>query len=157
MPNSSYYLNQLVAEDVQPIIVVNSKNKISIKNLLESFNLKGLSNNIDSLDKEEYSYQAKFYLKPNLIFDIANHCLCRNNENIVLSAFEFKLLYLLVTCVEPIPVNQLIDDLNTTSPGVLYVYIKKIREKIEENPHDPRILVNIRGRGYFIQKDRIIS
>ncbi|MED3539352.1 winged helix-turn-helix domain-containing protein [Bacillus toyonensis] len=157
MQNSTYYLNQLVAEDVQPIIVVNSKNKASIKNLLESFNLKGFSNNIDLFDKEENYYRSKFHLKPNLIFDIANHCLCRNNENIVLSAFEFKLLYLLVTCEEPIPVNRLIDDLNTTSPGVLYVYIKKIREKIEENPNDPRILINIRGRGYFIQKDRIVS
>ncbi|MDG0875974.1 helix-turn-helix domain-containing protein [Paenibacillus thiaminolyticus] len=41
-----------------------------------------------------------------------------------------------------------------TSEGVLYIYIKKIREKIEENPSNPVTLLHVRGKGYILRPAR---
>ena len=32
--------------------------------------------------------------------------------------------------------------------NTLTVYIKRLREKIEDNPQDPRYIVTVRGAGY---------
>nr|MBK5235573.1 winged helix-turn-helix domain-containing protein [Clostridium sp.] len=37
--------------------------------------------------------------------------------------------------------------------NTLSVYIKRIRDKIEDNPSDPQYIVNKRGLGYMWNKD----
>ena len=37
--------------------------------------------------------------------------------------------------------------------NTLTVYIKRLRDKIEENPADPKIIKTIRGLGYMVEKE----
>lgn len=51
----------------------------------------------------------------------------------MLSTTEFKLLYLLANNIgETFTVNELIDYIEITGISTLYVYIQKLREKIEK-------------------------
>ena len=36
--------------------------------------------------------------------------------------------------------------------NTLTVYIKRLRDKIEEDPADPKIIKTVRGMGYVIEK-----
>lgn len=144
------FLNKALLFNTHPIIVIDSGNKTSVQNLIKSFNLHNSSEGTSVLNSDNKA-NSTFFLRKDLTFDVANHCLYKNGETILVSAVEFKLLYALVTANNPISADRLIDYLGTTGPAVLYVYIKKIRDKIEINPNQPRILVNIRGRGYCIK------
>lgn len=90
-------------------------------------------------------------LQENMIFDIGKHCIYHKEHIILLSSLEFRILYYLTRNLEqPVPVSDLIDYLETTE-SVLYIYINKIRNKIEKDPKNPKILLNLRGRGYIIK------
>jgi DNA-binding response OmpR family regulator len=36
-------------------------------------------------------------------------------------------------------------------PQVVYVHIRWLREKLEEDPHDPRRIITVRGVGYRLE------
>lgn len=39
----------------------------------------------------------------------------------------------------------------------LMVHVRRLREKIEENPSSPRWLITVRGLGYKLEKEETIS
>jgi DNA-binding response OmpR family regulator len=52
--------------------------------------------------------------------------------------------------------NQLLDAIwdvagEYVSDNTLTVYIKRLREKIEEDPAEPRIILTVRGVGYKVE------
>lgn len=85
--------------------------------------------------------------------DPAAHTVTVANEPVELTAREFALLHTL--CLEAGRVLSL-DDLITRvwgaefigEPQVVYVHIRWLREKIEEDPNKPKRIVNVRGVGY---------
>jgi len=90
-------------------------------------------------------------LAPGVYFDIARLCIKKNNEYFNLSTIEFKLLYFLKKNIGSMfTAEELIDYLELSGLSSLYVHIQKLRHKIEENPCNPHILVNQRGKGYKI-------
>jgi DNA-binding response OmpR family regulator len=94
-------------------------------------------------------------LHENIEFDIQNHCIYKNREKIMLSAIEFKLLYILATNKgEIFSSEELVRLLEFTNNIGLYIYIRRLREKLESNPSKPEILLNIRKKGYMV-KDNI--
>ncbi|MBP1080866.1 MULTISPECIES: winged helix-turn-helix domain-containing protein [Bacillus] len=130
-----------------PVMLIDSTKQQNISDTVNA-----LKNGVGQLkDEITVEHQTAFILRQGLIFDIANHCIQNGNDRISLSTIEFKLLYCLVTSKKPLTSDELIDYLDTTGPAVLYVYIKKIREKIEENPCQPKILINERGKGYLLK------
>ncbi|MED1738592.1 winged helix-turn-helix domain-containing protein [Bacillus swezeyi] len=130
-----------------PIMLIDSRKQQNISDTINA-----LKNEVGHLqDDITLDKQTTFILRPGLIFDMANHCILNGKEKVPLSTTEFKLLYYLVISKEPITSDKLIDYLDTTGPAVLYVYIKKIREKIEKKPYEPKILINERGRGYLLK------
>ena len=53
--------------------------------------------------------------------------------------------------------NKLLEDMWDVSgefvnDNTLTVYIKRLRDKIEDDPADPRIIKTVRGMGYMIEK-----
>jgi len=69
------------------------------------------------------------------------------------TATEFRLLHFLAS--HPGRVysrNQLLDavwrDLSFVTPRSVDVYIRRLREKIEPDPEDPKYLKTVRGAGY---------
>ena len=74
-----------------------------------------------------------------------------------LSALEYRLLLLLLQNKGQILTrNQLLEEIWDASgeyvnDNTLSVYMKRLREKIEENPQSPRLLHTIRGIGYRME------
>lgn len=86
--------------------------------------------------------------------DTAKGVVLKDGEDIFLSALEYRILLLffhnkgLVLSRE-----RLLEEIWDASgefvnDNTLTVYIKRIREKIEENPAEPKILMTVRGLGY---------
>jgi DNA-binding response OmpR family regulator len=91
-------------------------------------------------------------LAPGIIFDVAGHCIRKNDECITLSSTEFKILFLLATNYEnSFTAQDLMDQVDLAGISTLYVHIQNLRRKIETNPSSPLILINNRGHGYKLQ------
>lgn len=97
---------------------------------------------------------------PNLLIDIAEYKVFKNNVGIVLPPKEFELLYFLVS--QPNQVftrQQLLDNIwgydYEGDYRTIDVHIKRIREKIEDDaPH--WVLKTIRGIGYKFEVNSIV-
>lgn len=82
----------------------------------------------------------------------------KDNEEIILTAMEYRLLLTLVQHAgQVLSRNQLLEgiwDINGefVNDNTLTVYIKRLREKLEENPANPSLIKTIRGLGYMLEK-----
>jgi phosphate regulon transcriptional regulator PhoB len=88
-----------------------------------------------------------------LQIDPATYRVRRNGENVPLTALEFRLLYFLASRPDRVfSRDQLLDAVWGTerfvTPRSVDVYIRRLREKIEENPMKPVLLKTLRGAGY---------
>lgn len=89
----------------------------------------------------------------DLVIDPAAHTVTIAGARVELTAREFGLLHALA--LEAGKVLS-IDDLLARvwgaefsgEPQVVYVHVRWLREKIEENPNQPKRIVNVRGVGY---------
>ena len=92
----------------------------------------------------------------NLFINTATGKVIKNNEEILLTALEYRLLLTLVNNEGNILTrNQLLEgiwdiDGNFVNDNTLTVYIKRLRDKIEDDPQNPKIINTIRGLGYRI-------
>ena len=89
----------------------------------------------------------------DMAIDPAAHTAVVAGKNCDLTAREFALLHTLaLEAGRVIPVDDLITRIWGAEfmgePQVVYVHIRWLREKIEENPNKPRRIVNVRGVGY---------
>lgn len=84
----------------------------------------------------------------------------KGEKELFLSALEYRLLLILLQNKGQILTrNQLLEEIWDASgeyvnDNTLSVYMKRLREKIEENPQSPRLLHTIRGIGYRME-DRV--
>lgn len=82
----------------------------------------------------------------------------RKGKEVILTALEYKILGLLfknrgrVIAREQILENIWDENENYVNDNTLTVYIKRIREKIEEDVNEPQIIKTVRGIGYEIEK-----
>ena len=78
----------------------------------------------------------------------------RDGAEIVLSALEYRLLLLFATHAGRLVTREQIrdalwDDAGTyIEENTLSVYIKRLRDKIEDDPARPRLITTVRGMGY---------
>jgi DNA-binding response OmpR family regulator len=77
----------------------------------------------------------------------------RKNEKIDLTAMEFKLLRaLLEHRGQVLSIDELLREVwgkdVFLTDRVIYTHINNLRSKIEEDPHNPKLLVSVRGIGY---------
>lgn len=92
----------------------------------------------------------------NLSINLKQALIKKNNQEIPLSALEFRLLeYLVRHQGVMLSRNQLLEYIwdmagNFVNDNTLTVYIKRLREKIEDDPAHPQIIVTVRGLGYKI-------
>ncbi|GMR67085.1 winged helix-turn-helix domain-containing protein [Bacillus sp. MN7755] len=149
---------RMMTETIVPIMVINPEEKNTLKRLmLLEQSLSNLITDDFEEDRDEHIIDShtvsdSILLNGTTIFDVGNHCIYKENKQCILSTLEFKILYYLTKKHgKPVPVNELIDYLDTTE-SVLYIYINKIRSKIEFEPRSPQILKNIRGQGYVIEQ-----
>lgn len=95
----------------------------------------------------------------DLRVNVSSATVTKGEKELFLSALEYRLLLLLLQNKGQILTrNQLLEEIWDASgeyvnDNTLSVYMKRLREKIEENPQSPRLLHTIRGIGYRM-KDR---
>ena len=80
-------------------------------------------------------------------------------ETVELTALEYRLLLAFLNNRGVVlSRNKLLEDMwdvsgDFVNDNTLTVYIKRLRDKIEENPADPKIIKTIRGLGYMVEKE----
>ena len=86
--------------------------------------------------------------------DMASGVVKKNGHEVLLSALEYRLLLVFLNNPESIITrSRLLDELwdaagEFVNDNTLTVYIKRLREKIEDNPASPKIILTVRGTGY---------
>lgn len=92
----------------------------------------------------------------NISIDLNQAKVFKNGIDTLLTSLEYKILITLALNPDKIfSREKLLADIWEVSEEYVYdntltVYIKRIRDKIEENPNDPKIIVTVRGLGYRI-------
>ena len=94
----------------------------------------------------------------DLRVNVSSATVTKGEKELFLSALEYRLLLLLLQNKGQILTrNQLLEEIWDASgeyvnDNTLSVYMKRLREKIEENPQSPRLLHTIRGIGYRMEE-----
>ncbi|MEG1351088.1 MAG: response regulator transcription factor [Bacilli bacterium] len=90
----------------------------------------------------------------DLVINTKQGKVTKNNHDVFLTALEYKILLILITNRNQILTREQIladiwdCDLAYVNDNTLTVYIKRIREKIEEDINNPKIILTVRGLGY---------
>ena len=93
----------------------------------------------------------------DLKVNVSSATVTEGEKELFLSALEYRLLLLLLqNKCQILTRNQLLEEIWDASgeyvnDNTLSVYMKRLREKIEENPQSPRLLHTIRGIGYRME------
>lgn len=123
--------------------------------ITKPFRTRELISRIKNVLRRSSQIQDKINIK-NITIDLQQAKVFKNNQDLGLTAIEYKILLILA-----IHRNQILSrekilasiwDVNEeyVYDNTLTVYIKRIREKIEDNPSNPQIIETIRSQGYRI-------
>ncbi len=92
----------------------------------------------------------------NIKINLNDATVYKDNEKVFLTALEYKILLILfmhpgrVFTRESILAEIWDTEEEYVNDNTLTVYIKRIREKLEEDPTDPKVIITVRGLGYKV-------
>lgn len=99
--------------------------------------------------------QAKSYIDiENIRINTLEGKVFKNGEEVLLTALEYRLLMIFANHIGQVLTRaQLLDRIwdvagDFVNDNTLTVYIKRLREKLEDNPQSPVIIRTVRGMGY---------
>ncbi len=109
------------------------------------------------LRRTNLNNQAKEIVIDNLVLNLEEYTLKKNNNLINLTTTEFKILSILMKNPNKIfTKSELYEYLNGSyyefDDNVMMVHISNIRNKIEDNPKEPKYIKTLRGVGYKFEK-----
>lgn len=93
----------------------------------------------------------------NLAVDMEKGVVRKKGEEVFLSALEYRLLLVFLNNRGRILTrNQLLEDIwdiagEYVNDNTLTVYIKRLRDKIEDDPQKPELIKTVRGMGYKME------
>lgn len=93
----------------------------------------------------------------DVVVDTEKGVAMKNNKDLFLSALEYRLLLVFINNRGIVLTrNQLLDAIwdvagEYVNDNTLTVYIKRLREKIEDDPTNPKIILTVRGLGYKVE------
>ena len=91
----------------------------------------------------------------NLRIDFAESSVYVSDKKLQLKAMEYKLLsYFVKNKNRIIPKDEFFRNVwedSFSEDNTLNVHVRRLREKIEENPNEPRLIKTIRGTGYIFE------
>ena len=97
----------------------------------------------------------------NITVDLNGARVLKDNKDVFLTALEYKIV--LTFFLNPNVVftrEKILADIwdvneEYVNDNTLTVYIKRIREKLEEDPTNPKIIITVRGLGYKLGDDNV--
>lgn len=99
----------------------------------------------------------KIILSGGIVFDRERAMLIKDEEEIQLTAKQFKILDYLATNINKIvSIDQILDKCWEESFGyenTLITHIYRLRDKLEEDPANPKTLITVKGLGYKLLGD----
>jgi len=91
----------------------------------------------------------------SLHMDFASKSITIHGEKVNLKAMEYKLLsYLVKNRNSVVSKDEIFRDVwedSFSDENTLNVHVRRLREKIEENPSEPKYIVTARGKGYVFE------
>lgn len=96
----------------------------------------------------------KFFDIDNVRVDLDKGIVYRDGQDLYLSALEYRLFLAFINSEGRLLTrSRLLEEIwdvagDFVNDNTLTVYIKRLRDKIENNPAEPRIIVTVRGMGY---------
>ena len=93
----------------------------------------------------------------NIIIDLEQAKVLKNGKDVMLTALEYKILITLALNPNVVFTREkMLADVwdvaeEFVNDNTLTVYIKRIREKIEDDINNPKIIKTIRGMGYKVE------
>lgn len=124
--------------------------------IAKPFSLMVLMSKINALlRRNSNKNHSKKILSGDIVFSITDMKVLKNEEELFLSKTEIKLLkYLMDNAGQIITKDQLLNklwDIDSTfvDENTIAVNIRRLREKIEDNPSKPKYIKNVRGMGYI--------
>ena len=97
------------------------------------------------------------YMAGNLSLDVQRAYVEKNGKEIYLSPLEYRLLLIFFQHQgEVLGRNRLLEEIwdiagDFVSDNTLTVYIKRLREKVEDDPAHPALIKTVRGLGYRME------
>lgn len=97
------------------------------------------------------------YMAGNLSLDVQRAYVEKNGKEIYLSPLEYRLLLIFFQHQgEVLERNRLLEEIwdiagDYVSDNTLTVYIKRLREKVEDDPARPTVIKTVRGLGYRME------
>ena len=94
----------------------------------------------------------------DIILNLRENCVYKDSRRISLTANEYKLLvYFMENPMKILSRNQLLEaiwdiDGSFVDDNTLAVNIRRLREKIEDDPSKPEMIKNVRGLGYIWER-----
>ncbi|MBQ6849704.1 MAG: response regulator transcription factor [Oscillospiraceae bacterium] len=104
------------------------------------------------------SRKTLIFTKADITVDAARATVKKAGENVFLSQMEYRLLLMFMRNQGKVFTREEIlsivweDSSQFLHRNTLTVYIKRLRQKLEDNPNEPEILKTIRGTGYYIDR-----
>ena len=93
----------------------------------------------------------------NVMVDLKKAKVMKNQKEIVLTAMEYRLLLTLINHRgQVLSRSQLLEGIwdvagDFVNDNTLTVYIKRLREKLEDDPANPSLIKTVRGLGYCLE------
>ncbi|WP_446897362.1 response regulator transcription factor [Clostridium sp. LBM24168] len=131
--------------------------------ITKPFGVRELLSRIKAIIRRNYKKESSGsrFQSGNITVDTTNAMVKKGDKKLVLTAQEYKLLLIFLNSPGILMkrdeiLNRLIEgEKSFFDENTLSVYIRRMREKIEDNPRNPEYIVTQRGFGYMWNKSVI--
>ncbi len=143
----------------EEVLIVEGLDMGAYDYVTKPFKTRELISRMKNILKREKKEDSSFLLLGNLQIDVTGAKVTKHNKEIFLTAMEYKILLMLAMnprrAFTREEILAYIWDVNEVyvNDNTLTVYIKRLREKIEDDITNPKIIKTVRGFGYKIGDD----
>lgn len=112
-----------------------------------------------SLRRSSKTAADQVWLGGGVMVDTARARVMKNGEEVSLTALEYKLLLALLSAKGRVVTREsILENIwdvqgNFVNDNTLTVYMKRLREKLEEDPAHPSLIKTVRGLGYILEEE----